>query len=217
MTADRRKVVILDFDGTLVESVGIKDEAFRTLYADEPDHLPAIMAYHLDNNHVLRFAKFRHIAETILGRPYGDADRDRLTARFSALVKQAIAEAPEVAGTTAFLADMGGRAPLYLLSMSPDEELREIVAARGLSGHFKDIYGGRWTKAEAVRDILAREGAAPDDAVMVGDSPEDHAAAVETGIAFVARDSGKPFPPDAGPVAADMTAAHAAILDFLGE
>ena len=58
--------MILDFDGVVVESVGIKDQAFRQLYQDFPQHLDRIMEYHLSHNATIRFEKFRYIAENIL-------------------------------------------------------------------------------------------------------------------------------------------------------
>ena len=85
------KVVISDFDGTLVESAGIKNEAFHALYSDEaPEHLDEIMAYHKAHNATLRFEKFRHIHETFLGKLYTEADAARLSARFSELVFERI-------------------------------------------------------------------------------------------------------------------------------
>ena len=32
----RFKIIVLDFDGTLIESVGIKDQAFKELFKDYP-------------------------------------------------------------------------------------------------------------------------------------------------------------------------------------
>lgn len=217
MNGGRLKAAILDFDGTLVESVGIKDNAFRTLFADEAEHVEAIMAYHLAHNHVLRFEKFRHIVQDILGRPYTSEDEQRLSRRFSALVKEAIIAAPEVPGASALLTTLSSRLPLYLLSMSPDEELCDIVAARGLEKWFVGIYGGSWAKIEAVRDILARERATPAEAVMIGDSPEDFAAADALGVPFIGRDSGKKFPVEAGAIHADMRAVLERISRMLGE
>ena len=47
------KTIILDFDGTLVESVGIKDAAFEALFSEYPEHLECIMAYHLSHGRLL--------------------------------------------------------------------------------------------------------------------------------------------------------------------
>ena len=97
---------------------------------------------------------------------------------------------------------------VYLLSMSPADELASILARRGLEGRFVAVYAHPWAKADAVCDILARESAAPADAVMVGDSPEDALAAQHCGVRFVGRDSGKKLP-----IGSDV---HSDLLGVLG-
>jgi phosphoglycolate phosphatase-like HAD superfamily hydrolase len=184
---------ILDFDGTLVESVGIKDRAFRTLFADRPDRIDAIMAYHLAHNATVRFDKFRHIVETILGEPYTQARAQQLTDRFSALVRAAIIDCPAVAGLDEFLDTLQPRLPLYLVSVSPEEELIAILRARGLAKRMTGIYSASWKKVDAIRDILQRECIGPESAVFVGDAPEDRRAAEAEGVRFIGRDSGKPL------------------------
>jgi phosphoglycolate phosphatase-like HAD superfamily hydrolase len=210
------RAVILDFDGTLVESVGIKDEAFRALYAEEaPERLDEIMAYHTSRNATLRFEKFRHIDEAILGRPHTAETAARLAARFSDLVFGRICAAPAVAGIDALMRACEGL-PMHLVSMSPDGELARILAARGLDRRLAGVYGGSWRKAEAIADALAREGAARAEAVFVGDTDEDRLAAEEAGVAFVGRDSGRPIGgrwpvhPDHAGVAREIAALRAA-------
>ena len=58
------------------------------------------------------------------------------------------------------------------------------------------IYGASWSKEDAIRDVLARERLAPSDAIFVGDTVEDQKSATRAGVAFIGRDSGKPFGPD---------------------
>lgn len=199
-------VIILDFDGTLVESVGIKDDAFRAVFSEEePDHLEAIMALHLKLNHVLRFEKFEMIYRDILKRPYGPEDRKRLSDKLSAQIKDAIITAPEVPGASDFVDQWKGRVALYLLSMSPDDELREILDGRDMTDNFKAIYsGGFGSKADAVRDILARENCAPTAALMIGDAAEDQQTAHDLGLRFIGRDAGKPLDPARDPVVQDF-------------
>lgn len=197
------RVVILDFDGTLVESVNVKDGAFAALFADRPDRLDEIMAYHLANNAVIRFEKFRHITEDILGEPYTPEEERRLCGEFSRLVRDGVVAAPEVPGATELLDALAGR-PVYLLSVSPVEELAGILEERGIAGRFRGVYAHPWSKADAIRDILRREGVPASEAVLVGDSPEDLASAREAGAAFLGRDSGKRLPAHEVPVFEDM-------------
>jgi len=186
------QAVIFDFDGTLVESVGIKDDAFAALFAGYSGQLDAIMDYHRTNNHTIRFEKFEHIHRNILGLEYTDADRERLSRRFSALVVERIVACPWVDGARELLA-LGAELPFYLVSMSPREELLAILERRGIRGCFRDVYASEWAKADAIADIVAREGIAAGSAVYVGDAPEDQSAAEAVGVRFLGRDSGRPL------------------------
>ena len=188
------KAAIFDFDGTLVESVGIKDRAFHSLFAaDYPAQIDAIMAYHRANNAKVRFDKFRHITETILGERYTEARAADLAQRFNAFVFDAIVACEAVPGLDPLLDELSPRLPLYLVSTSPDDELLAILSARKLAARMRGIYGASWRKTDAFRDILRREGIAASDAIMVGDTPEDRASAEAVGIVFIGRDSGYPL------------------------
>lgn len=198
------KVVISDFDGTLVESVGIKDAAFHALYSSEaPERLDEIMAYHKAHNATLRFEKFRYIHTEILRQPYDEAERARLSQRFSEFVFDRIVAAPAVIGLEELLETVRGL-PLYLVSMSPDEELARILTARQLDRHLAGVYPGSWSKPAALQDILDREQVMAEEAVYLGDTEEDRAAAEAVGLSFIGRDSGRPIS-GAWPVFSDLT------------
>ncbi len=188
----RLGAVILDFDGTLVESVGIKDRAFRELFEPEyPDRIDEIMAYHLSHNATVRYDKIRYVIERILGETYTPQRASALADRFGSIVEHAIAACPSVAGLDDFLDALQGRIPLYVVSMTPDEELKRILAARGLDKRLTGVYGASWRKVNAIADLLQREGIARGEAVLVGDTEEDRISAENAGVHFIGRNSGK--------------------------
>ena len=187
------KVIILDFDGVLVESVGIKDEAFRALFKHETAHLDEIMAYHLANNATIRYEKFRHITEHILKRPYSQEVEKSLCDQFSRLIIDKIVQCPYVEGAVAFLEFFCARVPAYVVSVNPREELERIIEARGLAAFFRRVYADPWKKTDAIRDILDHERVAQDQVVYIGDTYEDYLAAREAGVFFLGRDSQRSF------------------------
>jgi beta-phosphoglucomutase-like phosphatase (HAD superfamily) len=187
------RAIILDFDGTLVESVGIKDDAFRALFSEYPEHLPAIMEYHLTQNATVRFEKFRHITESILGMQYDDHTKERLSRTFSEMVFRRITECPFVAGAEEFLEHFCRKIPLYLSSASPDEELSRILETRCLRDFFRHVYAASWPKEDAIRNILKKEDIPPENAVFIGDAFEDYEAARSAGVQFIGRNSRKSF------------------------
>jgi len=198
------KAIILDFDGTIVESVGIKDRAFRELFKDYPDHLDEIMTYHLSHNATVRFEKFKYIIEKILKREYTEAVAEDLGRRFSELVFHKILECPYVEGALDFLEYFTIKVPLFLTSISPAAELGNILEARDLKKYFKKVYAVPWIKIDMIRDILQNERISPEEAVFIGDSDEDFKAAKETKIFFIGRDSQKPFSDANIPVYKDL-------------
>lgn len=182
------KVVILDFDGTLVESVAVKDAAFKELFADRPDKLDEIMRYHRAHDAVIRFEKFRHVVEDILGEPYTDEVAGLLVARFCGLVMAGQVSCPWVPGARELLESLiEAGIPLYLVSVNPPDDLASVLDARDLGDVFAGVYAHPTPKAEALGDILRREGVEPRDAVYVGDTREDREAARSAGVPFIGR------------------------------
>lgn len=187
------KVIILDFDGVILESVGIKDRAFGKLFENHPQHLPQIMEYHLSNNATIRFDKFKYIYENILHLTYNDEIEKKLSKQFSGGIVDQIIRCPYVAGAHDFLEDFVEKMPLYLVSVNPPEELGSILASRDLARYFKDVYAHPWRKQDAILDILKREDILTEEAVFIGDSVEDYRAALASDVPFIGRDSRKSF------------------------
>ena len=181
------RVVILDFDGVIVESLGIKTQAFRDLFSDYPQHLDQIMSYHLAHNAISRYIKFEYIVTNILDEAYDAKRKKELGARFSKLVCQKVIECPYVAGAEEFLQFFSSKVPLYLASASPQEELKVITKARGIDRYFKGIYGTPWEKPDVIRKVLLEEKVVPEEAIYIGDSKEDYAVAQKTGVPFIGR------------------------------
>ncbi len=182
------RAVIFDFDGVLAESVGIKTEAFRRLFEKEgTEAVNKIVAYHLEHGGVSRFEKFRHIYGEILKRPLSDEEFDRLCREFEGLVLEGVIRAPEVNGSAECLRKLKGKAKLFIVSGTPEEEIRHIAEARGTAHYFDAIYGSPRTKTELVREILSKKGLSPNEVVFVGDAMTDYNAAMETGVGFIAR------------------------------
>lgn len=191
------EAILFDFDGVIVESADIKTEAFRTLYAgNHPDAVDAIVAYHLSNEGISRYDKFRHIQSVILGEPIDEATVQALGVRFSELALDAILAAPFVPGAIEFLEAHLGQLPMFLVSGTPQEELRHIARERGIDKFFQEVHGTPRAKADIIGDVLVRYGLDPEAAVLVGDADSDRRAAEATGVTFIARraaGSGKVF------------------------
>lgn len=190
MTATRLKVIILDFDGVVVESNEIKTEAFRRIFSRFPEHADAMMAFHHANAWASRFMKIDHLLNERLGRADDRELRQELATEFSETVAEQLVTVPFVTGAESFLSEFSERVPLYVASVTPQADLDATVASRGLGRFFRGVYGyPPWTKAHAIRDVLEREKCDPGEAALIGDAPGDMQAATECGVEFIARRS----------------------------
>lgn len=198
------RVVVLDCDGVILESVDAKTRAFAELFAPFGEDISrAAVAHHLAHGGLSRFEKFRHVFRAHLGRELPKDEEAALGERFTELCYREVLGSDFVPGAREFLDAALGRLPLYVASGTPQEELREIFRARRLADRFQGVYGSPDTKETLLRRILAAEGARPEEALMVGDSSTDLLAAKAVGTRFYGRGDfpGEACAPDLGGLA----------------
>lgn len=179
------RVLVFDFDGTLVDSDPIKWRAFEVCFDEFPDQLPEILAYCRSFNHTPRDVKFRHVYEAILRRPYGPDIEQALLKRFERETTEPIVEAEAIPGAEEFLRSVCRTHETGVLSSTPDGVLRTLLEGRGWTGYFKWIQGAPVDKARWLRDLRSRQGIALDSIVFFGDTPEDAEAAAQGGCCFI--------------------------------
>jgi beta-phosphoglucomutase-like phosphatase (HAD superfamily) len=143
--------VIFDFDGVILESVDIKTRAFLELFAEYPEHHAAIRRLHEENGGMSRYEKFRRIHAELLHRPLADDAVMALGDRFGAIVAREILRCPFVAGAESFVRRVSATVPCHIASGTPEAELQEIVAARGLAGYFDLVLGSPTPKPLATK------------------------------------------------------------------
>jgi phosphoglycolate phosphatase-like HAD superfamily hydrolase len=188
MTPLNFRVIIFDFDGVIIESAGIKKESYRQLFEEEfPEHLHQILAYQETWGGLPRRRQFEEIYEKILNEEPPRGRVSELEASYVSRMLSRVVAAPLVPGVLEFLEAHHGQGIFFIASATPEDELHHIVRERGLNRFFVDVYGSPMRKAETLRLIGRKTGAAPGDMVFVGDYPTDRDAAAEVGIPFVAR------------------------------
>lgn len=187
------RTLFLDFDGVIVESLDIKTDAFRELFDGYSGQISEIMDYHLRNNSVSRLVKFQHIFEHILRLPYDSATSEAVGKRFSEIVFQKVVDCPFVPGAQALLREYSSRLSIFVVSASPEQELRRVVAVRQLKPFFKGVYGTPGSKVGHIKRVLRRMRLTPSQAIMVGDSPEDYKAAKAASVRFIGRQNQEEF------------------------
>jgi phosphoglycolate phosphatase-like HAD superfamily hydrolase len=199
MAAPDIACIVFDFDGVILESVDLKAQAFRRLFADYPDQVDRIVQLHLENGGLSRYEKFRRIYADYLHLPLDDAEMARLDHAFGAIVAEEIARCPFVPGAREFIARRAADGlPLYVASGTPEVELQGVIAERGLRGYFRGVYGSPRPKPALLHAVLTETALPPPAVLMIGDSPQDYQAAEANGARFVGRvpvGATSPFPP----------------------
>lgn len=194
------QAVFFDFDGVIVDSVGVKTEAFARLFRKYgPAIEKQVVAYHLAHGGVSRFAKFRYFYEKLLHIPVSDEQLEGLGAAFSDLVVTGVLDAPFIPGALDSLKRLHRQGVLaFVVSGTPQEELGHIVEVRGLAPWFTEVHGSPRLKHDMIRGIQGAYTLEPSACLMVGDAMTDLQAAVATDSRFlgiVASHHVSPFPP----------------------
>jgi HAD superfamily hydrolase (TIGR01549 family) len=179
--------IILDFDGIILESVNVKTEAFRELFSSEPEKLEEIVEFHKRNGGMSRYDKFRYIYSHILQKELTDTQFKHLSDKFADLVYENVIKTSFVPGAQEFLQNNYRKFSLYVVSATPEDELRRIVEKRGLTVFFHDVYGAPINKTDHIRNILSATHCRKENTLFIGDAMNDLKAAVTSGICFIGR------------------------------
>lgn len=185
------KVAVFDFDGVIVDSNRLKEEALFSLFADHA-HISEDLVRDVRRRNVgTRFDVLRDVFVRA-GMPAADIDGlvREYALRYDDVVQRGIAAAGLAAGAKETLEALSADRCLYINSATAHEPLQATVDRLGIRSYFKDVFGMPPTKEENLRAILGREGIEPQEAVMIGDGEGDWRSAHAVGTHFIAVASG---------------------------
>ena len=187
VSSKKYPIVMLDFDGVILESVDVKTEAFRQLFSFSPDNVDKVVSFHVENGGMSRFDKIQYIYDNILCESLNKDKYEYLCNRFSELVLDGVLNSKYVTGSENFLKSFSKHTSLFLVSATPISELMHIVTQRDLLDYFEGIYGAPRPKTECIQEILCLTDCSKKDAIFVGDALNDYKAAKMAGVRFIGR------------------------------
>jgi phosphoglycolate phosphatase-like HAD superfamily hydrolase len=180
--------VVLDWDGTLVDSLSAKAKSAAEILARALGVAAATAeASYLLHSGVPRRVLFDRIAADLVGRPLGDAEFATLSAEFTARNLARIAAAPLQPGAAAAVRSLHDRGVrLAISSSAPEEDLDPRVASSGLRPLLDLVLATRPGFAKGpdhVAFLCARWAIEPARLLVVGDEAADVALARSAGAA----------------------------------
>ena len=195
------KCVSFDFDGTLVDSNGIKKEAFFeiTLPWDASGHVVAEVydRWPLAD----RYEKTRKIAEGLINRkllPENSSVESwgaRLANDYTAQVESSIISGEEMPGASQALSELSEMGMLlFVNSATPIGPLRRLLELLHWEHYFRAVYGAEASKADNLRSIALKSDVAMHEIVHVGDQPDDLRGAELCNSHFIAMVAGNVDP-----------------------
>ena len=182
------RAIAFDFDGVLAESVDVKTCAYVSLFEEYgQDVIAKVVDYHMKNGGVSRFVKIRTIYDKILKKPLSEDKFKLLSEQFSNIVVDKVVAASWVPGAKDFLLRNQKQYFFFIISGTPEDELREIVRRREMSHFFNSVKGAPKDKVSLLKEVMIEYHLKPEEILFVGDAETDWCAARETGVPFILR------------------------------
>ncbi len=180
--------IVFDCDGIILESVDPKTAAFARICQEiSPAHTNDFTAYVTLHGGVSRFEKFAWLIREAFQREITPKESRTMGEKFIRYCLESVMASSLVPGFVDVAKRWQGVVPMYVASGTPQYELEEVLHRKGLDTYFTAIYGTPPAKAALLLRAVRDAGAAPGDAVMVGDSKTDLDAALVVGTKFYGR------------------------------
>ena len=182
------RAIAFDFDGVLAESVDVKTCAYVSLFEEYgQDVIAKVVDYHMGNGGVSRFVKIRTIYDKILKKPLSEDKFKLLSEQFSNIVVDKVVAASWVPGAKDFLLRNQNQYFFFIISGTPEDELREIVRRREMSHFFNSVKGAPKDKVSLLKEVMIEYHLESGEVAFIGDAETDWCAARETNVPFILR------------------------------
>lgn len=180
-------LILWDFDGVILDSMGVRDLGFEIVLKDYPtEQVNELMKYHRANGGLSRYVKFRYFFEIIRGEQITDERVNDLARLFSEVMLRELPKKEHIIKETLEYIqrqhDKGKEQ--HIVSGSDQTELRLLCKELNIDRYFSTIQGSPTPKTKLVSSILADHNRPKDEFCLIGDSKNDYDAARANGIDF---------------------------------
>lgn len=180
------QALFFDFDGVIADSVEVKTKAFSKLFLEYGHDIQnKVVEHHRNHGGMSRFDKFRYYYKEFLGESLNEQKLDNICNRFSDIVVDEVVNSPEIPGSKDFLKKCSSQYPCFIISATPEDEIRMIAKRRDVDEHFIEILGSPTSKKKNIELILSKYKYVPGKCLFFGDAESDYAAAMEWNVQFI--------------------------------
>ena len=177
------RAVVLDLDGTLVDSVHHHVTAWHRALVAEGFDVPMVRV------HAGIGMGGDRLVPWLLGRPVDDDLHDRLSSRHGELFRAVADDLRATSGARALLDDLEARGVPHVVATSASADDRAVLLRALVREDLDVVDADDVASSKPAPDLLLAAcdhvGADPTDAVMVGDAPWDAHAARRAGMSCV--------------------------------
>lgn len=182
------EMIFWDFDGVIKESVEVKTKAFQKIFSVfGADVLEKVTTHHIENGGMSRFDKIP-IYLNWAGIESTPDTIENYCSKFAEIVEDDVVNCDWVPGAERlFKAGKGLAAYNVLVTATPQDEILRILDRLSIRQFFSNIFGSPTPKDVGIGLSLDLYKISPDNALMIGDSKADYAAAKKCGTNFLLR------------------------------
>ncbi len=175
-----------DFDGVILDSVDIKTRAFATLFEKQGKEIQKKILQHSTlNGGMPRREKFIYYYQNFLHQNLDEKKLQQLCRDFSSLVVDEVVAAPEVPGALDFIRKYQRTVSCFVISATPDEEIKEIVQRKKIEKYFLKTLGSSQSKTVHLKHLIKNNRINPENCIFFGDSSNDYLAASTCTVPFI--------------------------------
>ena len=182
---DKKKIIFLDFDGTIKQSDKIKAQIFTKIFGNKLDKnlKKKIEEHHHNNLGVSRFLKIPIYLKWI-GINCTKININRFNKKFSKIVVNKVCKSQWVIGAKNFI-KLNKAKKIILITATPSKEIKLILKRLKIFQYFYKIYGSPLNKPEIVKKILKSQNYEKRDYIYFGNSYSDYLAASSNKILYI--------------------------------
>lgn len=178
------KNILFDFDGVILDSNSIKDDAFRYIFRHYNKlEIDRFIEYHQNNGAVSRFVKIKYFFNIFLKKELNTFEYEQMLKEFSSYTLSNLSnKALLIKETIDFI--KSNNYNYHIVSGTKEEDLAYLCEKLEIDNYFISINGSPTNKSELVKNVLIKYNYEKIETILIGDSINDYESANKNSVSF---------------------------------